>query len=102
MKVVVDGAAGTVTAEDVENLRELSVALRSADAELAGQVLGQRGRVDGTHVWLDIEVLKAFGPVPRNESWTERFAAAMAYAAGKGWTDETGRLVRAHVEESSS
>ncbi|WIX75663.1 hypothetical protein QRX50_29705 [Amycolatopsis carbonis] len=99
MKVIVDGAAGTVTAEDTDTLNELSVVMRSADAELAGKVLENYGRVDGTHAWLDIEALKTFAPLPHSHTWDARFAKAMAYAASNGWTDETGRFVRAHLDE---
>jgi hypothetical protein len=99
MKVIVDGIAGIVTAEDTDDLNALSVQLRSTDAERAANVLGDYGRVDGSHVWLDIESLKTFAPLPRSCSWDERFAKTMAYAKSKGWVDETGRFVRAHIDD---
>ena len=99
MKIIVDCAAGAVTAADTDNLNALSAVLRSADAELADRVLDSYGRVEGAHVWLDIELLKSFAPEPRSSSWNERFAKTMAYAESKGWTDETGKFVRAHIED---
>jgi len=99
VKIIVDGAAHTVTAEDTDNLNALSVVLRSADAELADRVLDSYGRVQGAHVWLNIESLKSFAPDTRGSSWYERLAKTMAYAESKGWTDETGTFVRAHIED---
>ncbi len=101
MRIVVNGA-GTVTAQDASNLNALSVALVDADAELAAKVLGAYGRIDGAHVWLDIERLKSFAPEPRPCSWDQRFAETMAYAQSKGWTDETGQFVRAHIESAEA
>jgi hypothetical protein len=98
MKVIVDGMAGIVTAEETDDLNALSVQLRSTDEELAVKVLGDYGRLAGSHVWLDIESLKSFAPMPRSCSWDERFAKTMAYARSKGWVDETGKFVRAHIE----
>jgi hypothetical protein len=102
MKVIVDGKAGMVIAEETDNLNALSVQLRSADAQLAATVLGNYGRVDGSHVWLDIESLKALVPLPRSGSWDERFAKTMAYARSKGWVDETGKFVRAHIDSGEA
>jgi hypothetical protein len=99
MKIIVDGVSGAVTAEDANNLNALSVVLRSADADLANKILDSCGRVDGAHAWLDIEALRFFAPLPRSCSWDERFTKAMAYAESKGWTDATGKFVRAHIEE---
>jgi hypothetical protein len=102
MKVIVDGTSRAVTAEETDNLNALSVVLRSADAELAGKVLDHYGHLDGTHVWLNINSLKTFAPLPRSCSWDERFAKTMDYARTKGWTDETGMFVRAHIDDSEA
>jgi hypothetical protein len=102
MRVIVDGASRTVTAEETDDLNALSVVLRSADADLAGQVLDHYGQLDGTHVWLNIKSLQTFAPLPPSRSWDERFAKTMDYARSKGWTDETGMFVRAHIDDSEA
>ncbi|WP_236787775.1 MmgE/PrpD family protein [Amycolatopsis sp. GM8] len=99
MKVVIDGSAASVAVADAENLQGLSVELRDVTPERAGELLGDWGRVDGDHVWLDIATLKAKCPFPRSAEWDEQFAGAMAYAGKKGWTDVTGTRVRAHIEK---
>jgi hypothetical protein len=102
MRLIVDGTTGTVTAQDADSLNALSVVLLAADAERAATVLADFGRLDGTHVWLNIESLKTFAPQPRSCSWDERFTKTIQYARTQGWTDETGRFVRAHVEDSEA
>ena len=102
MRVIVDGKAGIVIAEETDNLNALSVQLRSTDAQLAAKVLGNFGRMEGSHVWLDIESLKTLAPLPRSCSWDERFAKTMAYARSKGWVDETGKFVRAHIDDGEA
>ena len=97
MRLVVDGMGGTVTAEDTPNLNSLSVVL-VGDDEPCAKALAAYGRIDGTHVWLDIETLRSFAPEPRSCSWDERFAKSMASARTHGWTDPSGKLVRVHLE----
>jgi hypothetical protein len=101
MKVVIDGAAANVAVADAENLNGLSVVLSDATPEQAAGLLGELGHVDGEHVWLNIATLKANCPLPRSDSWDDRFAQAMAYAERSGWTDLTGAFVRAHIEPTS-
>lgn len=83
--------------DDAENLRGLSVELRSCDASQADVLLGDLGRVDGEHVWLDIPLLKALSPKAADLEWADGFDGVMAYAGSKGWIDETGSRVRAHI-----
>jgi hypothetical protein len=93
--VVVDGAAGGVTLAEAENLKALSVELRHCDA--ASAQLGEVGRIDGEHAWLDIARLRALSPLAGDAEWNRGFDATIAYAAGKGWLDPTGTKVRAHL-----
>lgn len=98
MKVVVDGTTDEVRIEDAENLQGLSVELHEVDAERADELLDDLGRIEGEHAWLNIHLLHARTPTPRSCSWDGRFVQTMEYAARKGWTDETGSFVRAHIE----
>lgn len=95
MIVVVDGAAGRVSLADADNLKALSVELRDCDAASAD--LGDLGRVEDEHAWLDIARLRALSPLAADAEWNAGFDATMAYAGSKGWTDESGTHVRAHL-----
>lgn len=95
MIVVVDGACGHIALTEAENLKGLSVALKHCDATNAQ--LGDLGWIDGEHAWLDIAQLRALSPLADDPEWNTGFDATMAYAASKGWLDETGTNVRAHL-----
>jgi hypothetical protein len=94
--VVVDGACGHIALEDAENLKALSVHLRHCDATNAQ--LGDVGHLDGEHAWLDIAQLRALSPLADDPEWNTGFDATMAYAGSKGWLDESGTKVRAHLD----
>ncbi len=59
---------------------------------------------DGGHVWLDIPATRAAGAalVDGNDhaDFTSRFDGMVAYAASKGWVNEAGTHLRAHVEQT--
>lgn len=90
------GAAGGVTVEDTEDLTRLSVELRGYAPGQAPELPESLGRIEGEHAFLHIGALRLI-PATRSCSWDERFARAMAYARQRGWTDQTGQLVRAHI-----
>jgi hypothetical protein len=54
---------------------------------------------DEDHVWVDIANLRAaaLGRV-EDPGYPERFDAMIEYARSKGWLDDTGTHVRAHIE----
>ncbi|HZE65774.1 MAG TPA: hypothetical protein VE081_04030 [Sporichthyaceae bacterium] len=95
MIVVVDGASGRVSLADADNLKALSVELRDCDAGSAD--LGDLGRVEGEHAWLDIARLRALSPLAGDAAWNAGFDATIDYAGSKGWTDASGTHVRAHL-----
>lgn len=97
MIVVVDGATKRVALEDVDNLKALSVRLDGCDPADADAVLGALGHVDGEHVWLDIAGLVSLSPRATDEQWRADFDATMSYAKSKGWIDDAGERVRAHL-----
>lgn len=83
---------------DVERLDRLHAESPGPVADMMGGSLC-RFDDDGEHVWLDIAVARAAGlDVAGDPDWGERYDAMIAYATSKGWTDETGTHVRAHVE----
>jgi hypothetical protein len=57
---------------------------------------------DETHVWLDVARCRSIGTTELGEPWGERYDEMIAHAASKGWTNEAGTDVRAHVEHIGS
>jgi hypothetical protein len=93
----IDAHRPTAVVTDVEDLKRLEVLAPAGlpDDELAGR-LGDLGRLDGDHVWLDVAGLRAAGQ-PGDAAWGAGFDGMIGYAGSKGWLDEAGTAVRAHV-----
>lgn len=102
MEIVVAGEGPSV--EGAEDLKRLAVRA-AAVSDLTR--LGGLGTAtdDGAHVWLSVDALRAAAAATIAEgqraAWVEGFDGMIAYASQKGWLDEAGTHVRAHVELSS-
>ena len=58
---------------------------------------------DADHVWVDIANLRAAVLARADDPGVgAQFDGVIAYATSKGWLDETGTHVRAHVERVTS
>jgi hypothetical protein len=53
---------------------------------------------DGAHVWLDIVTARAEGRHAGGDGFVTGFDAMVGLATAKGWTNDAGTHVRAHVE----
>lgn len=98
--VVEVGAAGRRLI-DPADLTALKVVVHGDPERLRDAAMGL-GRLsdDGRHLFLDPQALVALaGPLADDPAWREGFDGMVAYAEGKGWTDDRG-AVRAHVEHA--
>jgi hypothetical protein len=69
-----------------------------------GEALAPIGELtdDAEHAFLRPEAVQELPGAPTDdEEWRQGFAAMVDYAAGHGWTDESG-AVRAHVENAAA
>lgn len=100
MYVELDIAAGRCQVRDANDLKSFSVHLSEpAVPEKLSRTLGPLGRLaESDHVWIIIDALRAASGRADDAEWSAQFDAMIAYAASQGWVDETGELVRAHVE----
>ena len=69
------------------------VAAFEGDAMAADEPSGE-----ARHVWITIARLHALGAEHGAPDWRSGCDAMIAFAKSKGWLDETGRSVRAHLE----
>lgn len=56
------------------------------------------GRLEGDHAYVTIDALRRLASERVAADWPERFEGMLADARRKGWIDETGNLVQAHIE----
>ena len=53
---------------------------------------------DDDHVWVDVDWLRTAGQAQLGDpDFAAKFDAMIAYAASKGWLDDSGTSVRAHI-----
>ena len=99
MIVLVTGGVGgaTATVEDPQNLRQLRAEFRGVDDAAAAGALRAAGlgTIDGDHVWLDSDALRAAGD--GSSGWTVDFYAMLAFAKTRGWTNEDSSKVQARI-----
>lgn len=53
---------------------------------------------DGEHLMVRVETIRQMASGRVGPGWDEDLAGMLGYAASKGWTDEAGAHVRAHIE----
>ncbi|MGW1546859.1 hypothetical protein [Streptomyces sp. NPDC002346] len=97
-----------VTAEGIDILDPSLLTALSVVTELdahaatrvlvAGGLARSTGGADTGHVWLDVAELGRRAHTSGDAQWRTRYDAMIAYAADKGWTDDTRSVVRAHLE----
>jgi hypothetical protein len=55
---------------------------------------------DDDHLMVPVDTIRRFAAGHVGPEWTDDLAGMVAYAASKGWVDEDGTRVRAHVERT--
>ncbi len=113
MIIDIDRAALTVIVREADVLDAFSAQCDTTDDALVGPAMGPAGHAAGdAHVWVDTSwvrrqvVLGDATGDPQGTGdrdavgadWSARFDAMVAYAASKGWTDESGTHINAHIE----
>jgi len=90
----------TVTLVDPADFRGFHVAVAGGstdDARLA-TVLDPYGRLDGDHAWISTDAVIALASTTADDEWRTGFDGMVAYARDKGFLDESGTAIRAHLE----
>ena len=54
--------------------------------------------IDEKHLWLCNELVRELAPDANYEIWEKGFTEMIDYATSKGWTENNGTLIRAHIE----
>ncbi len=102
MIIVVDVEDGTISLDEPEVLDAFKVVAEpAADAAAVGAALDAAGagRVaeEPDHVWVAIVTVRLLAEDQVGDDWAERFDGVVAYARTKGWLDEDGTHIKAHL-----
>lgn len=101
MIVRVDVADGSAALEDAENCKQFHVAASGGDTAAVAAALGAAGSAVGApadHVWIAIDWVRAQAEGTVGADWTANFDGMIGYAGSKGWLDEKGTAIQAHIE----
>lgn len=76
--------------------------IRSADpspsAVLAALGSGGSDAPEEGHVFVAVAAIRELAGAAADAGWEAGLAAMLAYARAQGWTDESGELIKAHIE----
>jgi hypothetical protein len=100
--IVVLSASQPPALTDLDRLDRLHAELDATlDGSLAEAQFGDLCSADGDdHVWLAVAAARSIGSEATDPGFGARFDGMIAYASSKGWTNEAGTHVRAHVERA--
>ena len=101
MIVRVDVAAGSASLDDAENCKQFHVAASGGDTAAVAAALGAAGSGVGAptdHVWIDIDWVRSQAAGRVAEDWAPNFDGMVGYARSKGWLNDTGNAIQAHIE----
>jgi hypothetical protein len=56
------------------------------------------GRLEGEDAWIGVDSVRRMASGRVGAEWDDDFTAMLDYARTKGWFDEAGHAIRAHVE----
>ena len=103
MYVQVDLAAmpPTVSLEEPDDCKRFHVAVlngRDPATVFGALVDAAAGRLEGDDAWITVDSVRRMAKGRVGPGWDADFEAMLRFAASKGWLDETGGSIRAHVE----
>lgn len=100
MIIHADLDASTVTLVDPGDFRVFHVAVAggSTEDERLATVLAPHGRLDGEYAWITTDGVIALAGAAADDEWHAGFDGMVAYARDKGFLDDAGTAIRAHLE----
>ena len=59
---------------------------------------GAAGRLEGDHALVTIDAVRRMAAGRVGDDWDDRFAGMLGHAKSKGWIDDSGNAIQAHIE----
>lgn len=102
MVITVDLVSGAVGLDAPEDCARFHVALRGGGDRAAlddALTRAGAGRLDGDGALIRVDAVRRLAAGRVLPGWEASFAKMLDYARSKGWLDDGGAAIRAHVEE---
>ena len=87
--------------EEPDDTKRFHVTVTGGDsyALLFGALVdGAAGRLEGEDAWITVDAVRRMARGRVGPSWDDELQAMLDFARSKGWLDEHGNAIRAHVE----
>ena len=97
------GPEAAVALVEPEDCKRFHVAVRGGDDKTLEAALTDHsvGRLlSSGEAMIDVAAVRRMAEGQVGDGWAEDFAAMLGYAASKGWLDETGGSIQAHIERA--
>ena len=92
-------AAGDVQVDEHDVFTDFHVETQAGfTTEDLAAIMGEGTWAGGDHLWIAEAAIRHWLSGRTDEVWEEGFSGMFDYARSKGWTDEAGTHLRAHVE----
>jgi len=56
------------------------------------------GRLEGDDAWIAVDAVRRMASGRVGPTWDDDFAGMLEFARSKGWLDDSGHAIKAHVE----
>ena len=98
MIVKVHAGDGSVTLEEPEDCRRFHVEASGGDAAAVARAVGSTAPAPDDHVWVALDWIRNQAAGRVGDGWEGDLDAMVGFARSKGWLDEAGTEVLAHIE----
>lgn len=92
------GQAELVEPEDCKRFHVEYGVAGATPAQVADALGGFAAGATADHVWIRVDAVRAAASGRVGAGWDGEFDAMMGYARSKGWVNEAGDAIAAHVE----
>jgi len=92
------GAAELVEPEDCKRFHVAHGVNGASPAEVAAALGDFADGATVDHVWIRVDAVRAAAAGRVGAGWEDDFAAMLGFARSKGWLNEAGTAIAAHVE----
>lgn len=96
--------AGQASLDNPEDCKKFHVEASGGDVEAVGRAVGSpaggSGEAPPDHVWVPIAWVRSQAAGRVGDGWAGDFDAMVGYARSKGWLNEAGDAIAAHIEWS--
>tara|TARA_B110000014_G_C20086142_1_gene568091 strand:- start:355 stop:660 length:306 start_codon:yes stop_codon:yes gene_type:complete len=99
MFILINPESKTASVEEPDIFTAFHIESPVSDEGYVASVLGNDAKAAGdSHVWVSIEWISQNVSGSVLSDWSEQFSGMVQYASGKGWVNDSGTHLKAHIK----